>query len=87
MRAAVARVIEGITAVFGKLSPDTQGFVLEMARNLLRRQEKGVEGGYLWWLYSPDYRTDSFLHFGNDFRLDRAKAVGKPFNRNASYRR
>ena len=34
-----------LLAVFGKLSPDTQGFVLEMAQNLLRRQERGREGG------------------------------------------
>jgi transcriptional regulator with XRE-family HTH domain len=25
--------------VFGKLTPDTQGFILDMARNLLKRQE------------------------------------------------
>jgi len=31
-----------LLAVFGKLSPDTQGFVLEMAQNLLRRQERGA---------------------------------------------
>ena len=34
-----------LLAVFAKLSPDTQEFVLEMAQNLLRRQEKGAEGG------------------------------------------
>jgi hypothetical protein len=26
--------------VFGKLTEDTQGFILDMARNLLKRQEK-----------------------------------------------
>ena len=31
--------------VFGKLTEDTQGFILDMARNLLRRQEKGDAGG------------------------------------------
>jgi len=31
-----------LLAVFGKLTPDTQEFVLEMAQNLLRRQEKSL---------------------------------------------
>jgi len=30
-----------LLAVFGELTPDTQEFILEMAQNLLRRQEKG----------------------------------------------
>jgi transcriptional regulator with XRE-family HTH domain len=29
-----------LLAVFGKLTPDTQEFILEMAQNLLKRQEK-----------------------------------------------
>jgi hypothetical protein len=29
-----------LLAVFGKLTPDTQEFILEMAQNLLNRQEK-----------------------------------------------
>jgi DNA-binding XRE family transcriptional regulator len=29
-----------LLAVFGKLTPDTQEFILEMAQNLLSRQEK-----------------------------------------------
>ena len=29
-----------LMAVFGKLTADTQGFILEMAQNLLKRQEK-----------------------------------------------
>jgi transcriptional regulator with XRE-family HTH domain len=33
-----------LLAVFGKLTPDTQEFILEMAQNLLRRQERAVEG-------------------------------------------
>ena len=33
-----------LLSVFGKLSPNTQEFVLEMAQNLLRRQERGAEG-------------------------------------------
>jgi len=33
-----------LLAVFGKLTPDTQEFILEMAQNLLRRQEKSLEG-------------------------------------------
>jgi hypothetical protein len=33
-----------LLSVFGKLSPDTQGFVLEMAQNLLRRQERAADG-------------------------------------------
>jgi len=32
-----------LLSVFGKLTPNTQGFVLEMAQNLLRRQERGGE--------------------------------------------
>jgi transcriptional regulator with XRE-family HTH domain len=31
-----------LLAVFGKLTPDTQEFILEMAQNLLRRQEKSL---------------------------------------------
>ena len=31
--------------VFGKLTEDTQGFILEMAQNLLKRQEKGKKRG------------------------------------------
>jgi hypothetical protein len=30
-----------LLAVFGKLTADTQEFILEMARNLLKKQEKG----------------------------------------------
>jgi transcriptional regulator with XRE-family HTH domain len=30
-----------LLATFGKLTPDTQEFILEMAQNLLKRQEKG----------------------------------------------
>ena len=33
-----------LLAVFGKLTPGTQEFILEMAQNLLRRQEKSLEG-------------------------------------------
>jgi transcriptional regulator with XRE-family HTH domain len=33
-----------LLAVFGKLTPNTQEFVLEMAQNLLRRQEKSLNG-------------------------------------------
>jgi hypothetical protein len=33
-----------LLSVFAKLTPNTQGFVLEMAQNLLRRQERGAEG-------------------------------------------
>jgi transcriptional regulator with XRE-family HTH domain len=33
-----------LLAVFGKLTPNTQEFILEMAQNLLRRQEKAAEG-------------------------------------------
>jgi hypothetical protein len=29
-----------LLAVFGKLTPDTQEFILEMAQNLLKRQGK-----------------------------------------------
>jgi hypothetical protein len=29
-----------LLAVFGKLTPDTQEFILEMAQNLLKRQKK-----------------------------------------------
>ena len=29
-----------LLTIFGKLSADTQGFILEMAQNLLKRQEK-----------------------------------------------
>jgi DNA-binding XRE family transcriptional regulator len=31
-----------LLAVFGKLTEDTQAFILEMAQNLLKRQEKGA---------------------------------------------
>jgi len=31
--------------VFGKLTDNTQGFILEMAQNLLNRQEKSAETG------------------------------------------
>ena len=33
-----------LLAVFAKLTPNTQEFVLEMAQNLLRRQEKSLNG-------------------------------------------
>jgi len=32
-----------LLAVFGKLSPDTQEFILEMAQNLLKRQERALK--------------------------------------------
>jgi transcriptional regulator with XRE-family HTH domain len=34
-----------LLSVFAKLTPNTQEFVLEMAQNLLRRQERGAAGG------------------------------------------
>ncbi|MCL2608541.1 MAG: helix-turn-helix domain-containing protein [Treponema sp.] len=34
-----------LVAVFGRLSSDTQEFVLEMAQNLLRRQERRLPDG------------------------------------------
>jgi len=32
-----------LLAVFGELTPDTQEFILEMAQNLLKRQEKSLK--------------------------------------------
>ena len=32
-----------LLAVFGKLTPETQEFILEMAQNLLKRQEKSLK--------------------------------------------
>ena len=32
-----------LLTVFGKLTPDTQEFILEMAQNLLKRQEKNLD--------------------------------------------
>ena len=34
-----------LLAVFGRLTSDTQEFILEMARNLLKRQEKSIKRG------------------------------------------
>ena len=34
-----------LLSVFGKLTPDTQEFILQMAQNLLKRQEANEPGG------------------------------------------
>lgn len=34
-----------LLAVFGRLTSETQGFILEMAQNLLKRQEKSIKRG------------------------------------------
>jgi hypothetical protein len=34
-----------LLAVFSRLAPETQDFILEMAQSLLKRQEKPKEGG------------------------------------------
>ena len=48
MYGSVSPYEKELLAVFSKLTPDTQEFILEMALNLLRRQEKmtdSVKGG------------------------------------------